>query len=64
VNALLLDDPQDANKLEVLLSRILDNPFLGQKLGLAATMFAQVHQWAEIATMQERIYLEACLRKN
>ena len=60
VNALILDDPRDAKQLAAALNQILTDAPLRQRLGAAAAVFAQAHQWPAIAREQEAIYFSVC----
>ena len=60
VNALILNDPKDAQELSDLLRRVIEDVPLRQRLCRAATAFAQAHQWPEIARQQEVIYASVC----
>ena len=60
VNALILNDPRDVGELEDLLRRVIEDESLRQRLGGAATAFAQAHQWPGIACQQEAIYASVC----
>ena len=60
VNALILHDPKDAEALSDLLRRVTRDAPLRQRLGEAATVFSQAHQWPEIARQQEAIYASVC----
>lgn len=60
VNALILDNPKDPQELSDLLRRLIGDGPLRQRLGRAATAFAEAHQWPEIARQQESIYASVC----
>jgi glycosyltransferase involved in cell wall biosynthesis len=55
-DALLLDDPQDAEKLAGTLNQVLGNEALRQQLGAQARVFASRYQWPDIARQQEAVY--------
>jgi len=55
-NALVLDDPLDAQALAMLLSRLAEDCALVSCLSHAALDFARQHQWATLALQQESIY--------
>jgi len=55
--ALLLDDPQDAQALAAALRRFVQDAELVARLRTAALSFAREHLWAALAQQQERIYL-------
>ena len=55
-NALLMDDPHDANALAQALAQLLDDPARAAALGAQARLFAEQHAWPEKARQQERIY--------
>ena len=56
VNALILEHPQDANALAVLLKRILEERELKESLGKQARIFAEQFEWSGIAAKQEKLY--------
>ena len=58
-NALILDQPRDAAQLARLLSRLVDDAGLRQRLGQQARLFASQHQWRDIALQQEALYFSA-----
>ncbi len=60
VNALILNDPLDAGELSDLVRRIMDDVPLRERLRLAASEFAEAHQWPQIARRQEAIYASVC----
>ncbi len=60
VNALLLNDPRDAQELSDLLRCLIEDAPFRQRLGSAAAAFAQAHQWPAIARQQEAIYASVC----
>ncbi len=55
-NALLLDDPTDADKLASAVLRTLADPPMRQRLQEAARDFAKNYAWTAIALQQELIY--------
>lgn len=55
-NALILDDPHDANALAGSLRRVLDDDALGDRLGRSARAFAAGFEWGEIADRHEQLY--------
>jgi len=57
--ALLLDDPQDAEKLAGTLKQVLGDEALRQQLGSQARAFASRYQWPAIAHRQETVYFAA-----
>jgi len=59
-NALVLDDPRDADVLVQALKRVLQDAPLYQRLSDAAVVFAKSHQWPAIALQQEAIYFSSC----
>ena len=59
-NALILKDPRDAIELSAHLRSVLQNPQRREHLSHGAVTFAQSHQWAGIAQVQEALYFE-CL---
>lgn len=56
-NALVLDDPLDAQALTTALKRLIEDRALYGSLSMAALDFAKQHQWAALAQQQESIYL-------
>ncbi len=62
-NALILKDPRDAIELSSHLRSLLQNPHRREHLSKGAITFAQSHQWAGIAQVQEALYLDS-LPKN
>jgi glycosyltransferase involved in cell wall biosynthesis len=54
--ALLLDDPRDANAIKSALTRVLGDPALAASLGTAARCFAQDHSWQSAARAYEQLY--------
>jgi glycosyltransferase involved in cell wall biosynthesis len=58
VNALILEQPQDAQKLRLLLLQALDDRALASELRQAGMAFAQEHSWEQAAQAYERIYLQ------
>lgn len=59
VNAMILEDPRDANKLAQLIQQVLGQPALQDRLMQGATEFARHYQWREIALQQEALYFAA-----
>lgn len=60
VNALLLDDPRDAQQLGRVLARLAGDETLRAALGEHARLFAARHRWKDVARRQEEIYF-ACV---
>ncbi|MGA8516122.1 MAG: glycosyltransferase family 4 protein [Burkholderiaceae bacterium] len=58
VNALILEQPQDAQQLRLLLLQALGDDKGGGALHLAALAFAQQHSWQGAAQVYERIYFQ------
>jgi glycosyltransferase involved in cell wall biosynthesis len=58
VNALILEQPQDAHKLRLLLLQVLDDDSLASGLRQAGMAFAEQHSWKQAAQAYERIYLQ------
>ena len=57
-NALILQNPRDANELSAqLLSSLQDNR-LRDRLSTSATVFAREHEWSNIAQQQEAMYFD------
>ena len=59
-NAFIMRNPKDAQELSGLLRRLIEDGPLRVRLGRAATVFSQAHQWPEIARQQEAIYASVC----
>lgn len=59
LNALILDQPEDATTLAQLLSNIANDAVLRVKLSLEALKFADGYAWEQIAREQEQIYAKA-----
>ena len=60
VDALILDDPQDAAALAALLNRILGDRAVRQGLSEAGRAFAARHEWPAVAARQEAAYYAVC----
>lgn len=58
VNALILQQPQDAQQLRLLLLQALENEKLADALHQAAMVFAQQHSWHHAAQAYERVYFK------
>ena len=58
LNALILDEPEDATALSQLLKSIVDNAELRTRLSDEALKFADGFAWTQIAREQEQIYLK------
>lgn len=56
--ALILEDPTNAEALSAALRRLLAEPELRQTLVQAGLEFAKCHLWASVARQQEQIYQE------
>lgn len=56
VQALLLSNPRDADRLADQIHSLLTNPVLAQQLGQQARVFAQAHSWESAALQYERLY--------
>jgi UDP-glucose:(heptosyl)LPS alpha-1,3-glucosyltransferase len=56
VNAMILDDPRDANNLAQLVARVLGQRTLQDQLAHGAKEFASHYQWREIALKQQSLY--------
>lgn len=59
VNALLLDDPRNAQALGAALQRIAGDEGLRRELGEQARHFASGYRWEDIARQQEAVYLSS-----
>jgi glycosyltransferase involved in cell wall biosynthesis len=58
LNALVLDEPQNASALSQLLKSIVDSAELRGRLSAEALKFADGFDWFQIARAQEQIYLK------
>jgi glycosyltransferase involved in cell wall biosynthesis len=58
-NALILQTPESPQALQALLLRALTDAALGEGLSTHAMAFAQSHRWADLARVQELIYLQS-----
>jgi glycosyltransferase involved in cell wall biosynthesis len=56
VDALILDNPLDAEALARMIERLLTDFPLGQRLSRNGTEWARKFLWSEIALLQEKIY--------
>lgn len=63
-NAVLLEDPQDAQALTQALNGILNHPAEATAMAKAAVAFAGLHRWAAIASRQDEVYLMAFFQKT
>lgn len=59
VNALLLDDPRNAQALGAALRLISGDEGLRRELGEQARIFAQGYRWKDIARQQEAVYFSS-----
>ncbi len=57
-DALILQQPQDANALRQALSRVLGDTTLGNALRQAGVIFASQHSWQHAAQAYERMYMQ------
>ncbi len=57
-DALVLDDPRDANALALALNRVLQEPALAEHLRTHGLEVARRHQWSAISRLQEALYFE------
>lgn len=55
-NALLLENPMDADALALALKRVMGAPLLYQQLSQAGCDFAHAHRWADAAQKMTTIY--------
>jgi UDP-glucose:(heptosyl)LPS alpha-1,3-glucosyltransferase len=58
VNALLLQDPHDANALAGAVRRLQESPNLQQRLGANGVEFATQRTWGHVAQRHERLYAD------
>lgn len=56
VNALILQNPQDAQVLADTLGEVLQDGHRRQRMSDEAVAFARSHQWSQVAVQQEQIY--------
>ncbi|MDP3701077.1 MAG: glycosyltransferase family 4 protein [Hylemonella sp.] len=56
VNALILQNPQDAQVLADTLQEVLQDERRRQRMSDEAAAFARSHQWSQVAVQQEQIY--------
>ncbi len=56
INALLLDDPRNTQRLGGLVGQLGADPELRRQLGAQARMFASRYRWEDIARQQEAVY--------
>ncbi len=63
-NALILDEPSNAQALAMALRRLLEDSALRQRLSAAALSFAGQHLWSTTAEQQEAIYRSIAAQKT
>ena len=63
-NALIAPNPRDGAALAKFLSRLGDEPALRERLSLGGRAFAGHYQWADMARLQEAIYLDLVSRQS
>jgi UDP-glucose:(heptosyl)LPS alpha-1,3-glucosyltransferase len=63
INAVILDDPQDASQVCYSLELVLAETALQSRLSKGAIAFAGQYQWHQIALEQERVYFLAATEK-
>lgn len=63
-DALLLQDPRDADEVTRVLADLLGQPALQETLSRGAAAFAARYQWREIALQQEALYFAAVAGKS
>ena len=59
VNAMVLDDPRDADNLAQVIQQVLSQPALHDGLMHGAVEFATHYQWGDLALQQEALYFSA-----
>ena len=64
INAVILDDPEDASRLHNLLEQVLTQPLLQKQLIRGATAFAKQYEWRDLALQQETLYFSVIAAKN
>ena len=64
INAVILDDPEDASRLHSLLEQVLTQPLLQKQLIRGATAFAKQYEWRDLALQQETLYFSVIAAKN
>lgn len=64
INAMILDDPRNANHLAQVLEQVLGQQALKERLVQGATDFAAHYQWREIALKQEAMYFSVLVAKK
>jgi UDP-glucose:(heptosyl)LPS alpha-1,3-glucosyltransferase len=58
VNALLLQDPHDANALAQAIFQLTRSPDLQQRLAQSGVEFATLRTWSRVAQQHERLYAD------
>ncbi|HYW58701.1 MAG TPA: glycosyltransferase family 4 protein [Polaromonas sp.] len=61
-NAFILENPQDAQQMGLVLNQLSGDAALRQQLGQQARTFASQYRWADIAQQQEAVYLSLLKR--
>ena len=56
VNAVVLDDPQDASALALAILHVLDDPNFAARMAKKAEAFARHYRWRDLAVEQELLY--------
>jgi UDP-glucose:(heptosyl)LPS alpha-1,3-glucosyltransferase len=64
INAVILDDPEDASQLHQALERVLTQPALKSHLIRGGIDFARHYEWYEMALKQEALYFSAVQGKS
>jgi UDP-glucose:(heptosyl)LPS alpha-1,3-glucosyltransferase len=64
INAVILDDPEDASQLHLAIGQVLAQPALQHHLIQGATDFAMHYEWREMAHRQEALYFAAMAEKS
>ena len=64
INAVILDDPEDACQLHQAIGQVLTQPALEHHLIQGATDFAMHYEWCEMALRQDALYFLAMAEKT
>ena len=64
INAVILDDPEDASRLHNILEQVLTQPVLQKQLIRGASAFAKRYEWRDVALQQETLYRKVIAAKN
>ena len=64
INAVILDDPEDASRLHNILEQVLTQPVLQKQLIRGASAFAKRYEWRDLSLQQETLYFSVIAAKN